>query len=318
MKIVQCTIIVSIRAEYHFPGSHHSSSVIINFTITLPYVTPIVMVFSLMYSANCLKTIGQKAYTAPNFHHFYLGNVIRSKIIKLGIRKRRDYKMYRWSRGGGRIFHQIYILVNQVQQRSIQVVINHSPQFIDWDHLLCIQQVKLPKAKVTVNHCALINCQLINKKSADLVLEIYHNDLDFCSLTEMWIKLDDSTTPITLCPPGYKILSVPRDDRVGGWVALVHREEIPVTHNAMYNYESLECSHFKVSLNSFNLNLAVIYLLPSKSVLDFTKDILDFMKKNITASGKTLLTGNFNIKVNDCSSNDTELLMELLDSLGVG
>ena len=76
----------------------------------------------------------------------------------------------------------------------------------------------------------------MNKKSADLALEIYSNNLDLCSLAEMWIKLDDSTTSITLCPPGYKIISVPRDDRVGGVVALVHREEIPVTHNAIYNF----------------------------------------------------------------------------------
>ena len=78
-------------------------------------------------------------------------------------------------------------------------------------------------------------------------------------------QLDDSTSPITLCPPGYKIISVPRDDRVGGGVALVHREEIPVTHNVTYSYESMECSDFNVSLSSFNLNLAVIYQPPNKS-----------------------------------------------------
>ena len=190
------------------------------------------------------------------------------------------------------------------------MVINSSLWFIDWDNLLCIQQVKLPKAKGTVNHCGLINCQLA-------ALKIYHNDLDLCSLTETWIKLDDSTIPITLCPSGYKILSVPRVDRVGGGVAEVHREEIPVTHKAMYNCESMECSDFKVSLSSFNLSLAVIYWPPNKSVLSFTKDILDYMEKNINASGKTLLTVNFNIKVNDSSSNDMKLLMELLDSFGL-
>ena len=138
-----------------------------------------------------------------------------------------------------------------------------------------------------------------------------------CLCTETWIKPDDSTTHIALCPPGYKILSVPRDDRVGAEVALVHREEIPVTHNAMYNYESMVCSDFKVSLSSFNLNLAAIYWPPNKSVLAFTKDILDYMEKNINASGKTLITGDFNIKINNSSSNDTEFLMELFDSFGL-
>ena len=42
-----------------------------------------VMVVLLTYSANCLKTIGQKVHTVPNFYWFHLGNVIRSKIIHL-------------------------------------------------------------------------------------------------------------------------------------------------------------------------------------------------------------------------------------------
>ena len=82
-------------------------------------------------------------------------------------------------------------------------------------------------------------------------------------------------------PPGYKIISVPRDDRVGGGIASVHREEIPVTHNVTYNYESMECSDFKVSLSSFNLNLAVIYWPPNKSVLAFTKNFLNYMEKKL-------------------------------------
>ena len=41
------------------------------------------------------------------------------------------------------------------------------------------------------------------------------------------------------------------------------------------------------------------------------------MEENINASGKTLLTENFNIKVNDPSCSDTELFTELLDSFGL-
>ena len=41
------------------------------------------------------------------------------------------------------------------------------------------------------------------------------------------------------------------------------------------------------------------------------------METNINASGKTLLTSNVNIKVNDSSCSDTELLTESLDSFGL-
>ena len=82
-------------------------------------------------------------------------------------------------------------------------------------------------------------------------------------------------------------------------------------------YTTLECSDFKVSLSSFNLDLAVIYQPPNKSVLAFTKDILDYMEENINVSGKTLLTGDFNIKVNDSSCSDAKLFTELLDIFGL-
>ena len=108
--------------------------------------------------------------------------------------------MYRSSRGRRRIFHCIYTLDNQMQQRYIQATTSNSPWSINRDNLLSIQQVQLPKVKVTFSHCALIKCQSVNKKSADLALGIYSNNLDLCSLTETWIKLDNSTTPITLCP----------------------------------------------------------------------------------------------------------------------
>ena len=77
--------------------------------------------------------------------------------------------------------------------------------------------------------------------------------------------------------PWAQYFSVPRDDRVAGGAGLVHREEIQVTHNAVYNYESKECSDSKVSLSSFNLNLAIIYWPPNKSVLALSKDILDYI-----------------------------------------
>ena len=117
-----------------------------------------VMMVTLNYSVNFFKFIGLEAHTVPNFHQFHLGNVIRSKIISLGIRKRRDYKMYRQSRGRRKIFHCIYTLVIQVQHRCIQAATSNIPWSINWDNLFSIQQVQLPNVKVFFNHCALINC----------------------------------------------------------------------------------------------------------------------------------------------------------------
>ena len=51
------------------------------------------------YNSTILKTIGKIAKAVTNYHLFSLNNTIRSKVIALGIRKQRNHKCYRRSRG---------------------------------------------------------------------------------------------------------------------------------------------------------------------------------------------------------------------------
>ena len=69
-----------------------------------------IMVVSLTYSTNFLKTIGQKAHTAPNFHHFYLILITYRKIIVMGIH--RYPRSYRRSRAGTKLFHEIKSIIS--------------------------------------------------------------------------------------------------------------------------------------------------------------------------------------------------------------
>ena len=59
---------------------------------------------------------------------------------------------------------------------------------------------------VSLIHCALINCRLIINKSTDLQVELVQNKIDICSLTETWIKEDDTTAEFQICPPGYNAI----------------------------------------------------------------------------------------------------------------
>ena len=84
-----------------------------------------------------------------------------------------------------------------------------------------------------------------------------------------------------------------------------------------YDYTTMEYSDFAVSLPGLSLNMAVIYRPPDKSVHSFVSDFLDYMERNIYSTGKLLLTGDFNIHVNNLESPDANTFLDVLDSFGL-
>ena len=140
-------------------------------------------------------------------------------------------------------------------------------------------------------HCALINCRSAVNKSTELQVELVQNRIYICSLTETWIRDGDTAAEIQICPPGYKVISVPRFNRQGGGIAIVYRDSITIQRSNTYNYAKMECSDFAVSLPGLTLNMAVIYRPPDKPIRSFVSDFLDYMERNINLTGKLLLTG---------------------------
>ena len=230
-----------------------------------------------------------------------MNNTIRSKVIALGIRKQKNHKPYRRSRGGRTIFHRISTIVSQLDNWShLNICGSKIPRIIDYRNILTVQlnNTKTKSMSVSLIHCALINCRSVINKSTDLQVELVQNKIDICSLTETWIKEDDTTAEFQICPPGYKAISVPRSNKQGGGIAIVYKDFITIQRSNTYDYSTMECSDFAVSLPGLSLNMAVIYRPPDKSVLSFVNDFLDYMERNINSTGKLLLTGDFNIHVN--------------------
>ena len=181
------------------------------------------------YSSIILWTIGKMAKTATNYHLFSLDNTMRSKVIALSIRKQRNYKSYRRSRGGRTIFHQISTIINQLENWShLNKHCSRPSQIIHCRNILPVQldNAKVKSTSVSITHCALINCRSVINKSADLQVKLVHNKVDICPLTETWIKEDDTTTESQISPPGYNAISVPRSYKQGGGIAIVYKDSI--------------------------------------------------------------------------------------------
>ena len=60
-----------------------------------------------------------------------------------------------------------------------------------------------------INYGLINACSIINKTETivDFILE---HDLDILSITETWLKSDDSFSVSNVTPPGFSILSCPR------------------------------------------------------------------------------------------------------------
>ena len=113
-------------------------------------------------------------------------------------------------------------------------------------------------------------------------------------------------TPVQLCPPGFKSISISRKDRIGEGIAVVYKDILTVRHKATHNYSSVECGSFSIDLPKLTINKSVIYRPPSSSVPVFATDFLDLTETSINENGKLLL-GNLNIPMNNPDSADTSI-----------
>ena len=70
-------------------------------------------------------------------------------------------------------------------------------------------------------------------KTADFKVELMEHNLDVCALTETWIREGDDTTVIQMCPDGYSSVSIPREGRIGGGIAIVHKSDIKLRNKSI-------------------------------------------------------------------------------------
>ena len=79
----------------------------------------------------------------------------------------------------------------------------------------------------------------------------------------------------------------------------------------------MECSDFRLDLPSQYINLVIIYRPPDRRFQKFLNEVYDYMENNIKTTGKLLLTGDFNIKINDENNHETAKFLDFLESFGL-
>ena len=129
----------------------------------------------------------------------------RANIINLGIRRQPNWKPYRRSRGGKGLIGHIFGKIRQV----------------DYNNLTTITISEVPLSRwINLAH---INARSVCNKKDQIQEQIVINKLDLCTITETWIKQDDSTTAKEILPPGYSVSSSSHQgNRADGGTALIY------------------------------------------------------------------------------------------------
>ena len=168
-----------------------------------------------------------------------------------------------------------------------------------------------------------VNVRSVKSKSADLLDYAYTSGADLFAFTETWLTANDTAAKLEFIPPQtYTFLHHNWSGRKGGGTGLLFRENIDVSKIDAAERTSFEFSEWSLNTNSFRARLSIIYRPPYSnlhpvSLKTFFDDFASYMESIILTPEPLIITGDFNIHVNNTNDSDACEFLDLLASLGL-
>ncbi|XP_072030574.1 uncharacterized protein [Amphiura filiformis] len=153
----------------------------------------------------------------------------------------------------------------------------------------------------------------------DLIMD---KDLDILVITESWLwgngYEDTIIADLNSTLPDYQHCNVPRPSR-GGSVCVIYRSALKVTLNDAIQFNSFEHMDLSVTYNSSVLRLFAIYRPPpsNENTLTsgmFLRDFSSLLEETMTICGHFIMTGDFNVHVDDHTDREAISFLDILDS----
>ena len=162
---------------------------------------------------------------------------------------------------GQNLFHKIHKIVTKTLERSTQL------KCISPTNLITVSLMK--QMNLIGMSLAHINTRSIVNKIQPFQQYILDQNIDIYSITETWIK-KDNTDMITkeIPPPGYNILSHPcMDGRCGGGLGMAYRDYITISPNKVTkNHNTMEYMRYSLRIKQTSIDICVINRFPCTSV----------------------------------------------------
>ena len=142
-------------------------------------------------------------------------------------------------------------------------------------------------------------------------------------LTETWLTSPHTESHLKeLTPDGYKLIHKCRDvgdecGRRGGGVGLLADETFISDLLPSPSFSAFEHIIAKVDFGKFSFNFVNIYRPPNKSISSFFDQFQDLLSELITLHPSFIITGDFNIHLDDISLSEVQIFNTILDNFNL-
>ena len=173
-------------------------------------------------------------------------------------------------------------------------------------------------------HLSLLNAQSLKNKELMIIDYITQSNLDVCVVTETWFKDTDKMwiKSSEFNKNGYKIRVHNRDERQGGGLALIHKNNIKVKDIDKGFCRSFEYAVWKIGMRSTTATIHAIYHPPYSTKNQgtntmFLDDLTECLTTSLVRDDNLLLVGDFNMHVNNIEDPDATTLLDTMEALGL-
>ena len=158
---------------------------------------------------------------------------------------------------------------------------------------------------------------------------IHDHKIDIVCLTETWLNPDTPPAIInSLLPPSFSFAHCPRPQGGGGGVGLLYNNKNSVKNITIPKYVSFEIQCISFTINpSFRVRSASlttapfilfnIYRPPSSSKPTFIAEFTSLLEDFISSSSELIITGDFNLHLDDPSAPYVASFSDLLDTFNL-
>ena len=174
---------------------------------------------------------------------------------------------------------------------------------------------------IDLNFC-LLNAQSLNNKAGEFTDLVCEYKPDVVALTETWFYPMESASRTLCTPVGYKLLDYPRTSRTGGGTEVLFRDNLTVKKGATAELRSFEYSEWDIKSESDRIHLIIVYRTPYSdahpvTTIVFFQEFSAFLQSAVFCSSHLLITGDFNIHMDEEADTDAVRPREILESTGL-
>lgn len=156
---------------------------------------------------------------------------------------------------------------------------------------------------------AFTNIQSLKAKHASVSHFIKSNNPSILGLTETWLtNVETASLLAEITPKGYNLLHTPRPSRRGGGVGFLIAQALSPRKLDTPIFDTFENILVAVNLENSTFNLVSIYRPPSTNIHQFIEEFSDFLEQLASNTSPTIISGDFNIHVDQVSNNTTAFL----------